>query len=107
MILAIQDHPGGQSARAIRALIAALPVALVLLSSCGRAPQKVSAPASPSGVESGVMSVPVDVLEFSRFVTEVVASDWSHGAPMTLWSYENGSGAWQLVADGWHSTYVG
>ena len=109
MNLAIHDHPGRTTARAIRALTLFLPVSLALMSSCGRAPQKVSAPSSPpSGVESGVMSVPVDVLEFSRFVTEVIASDWSHDGRMTPnWSYEATSGAWQLVSDCWHTTYVG
>ena len=94
---------------AVRTLAALLAVSIVLLSSCGRAPHGVTAPSPPSGgAESGVMSEPVDVLDFSRFVTEVIASDWAHDGRLTPpWSYDATRGAWRYVSDGWQPTYVG
>ena len=106
MIPANWSHPRPHAGRTLAALLA---VSVVLMSSCGRAPHGVTAPSPPSGgAESGVMSEPVDVLEFSRFVTEVIASDWAHDGRLTPpWSYDATRGAWRFVSDGWQTTYVG
>lgn len=84
-------------------------LAVLLLPSCGRAPEKVTAPPpTVGGAESGVMSAPVDVMEFSRFVTDVIVSDWSREGRLTPpWSYDATSGAWRFVSDGWSSNHVG
>ena len=106
MILANRNHARPDAARTLAALLA---VSVALLSSCARAPHDVTAPSSPSGgAESGVMSAPVDALEFSRFVTEVIASDWAHEGRLTPpWSYDATSGAWRFVSDGWQTIHVG
>src|SRR5262249_19548978 len=81
---------------------------LVAASSCGRSSHVVTAPPSASGVEPGVMSPAVDALEFSRFVTDIVASDWSRYARMVPpWSYEASTASWRFVSDGWQRVYVG
>ena len=107
MILESPMRADRSAPRRIPALASVL--AMLLLPSCGRAPEKVSAPASTAGgAESGTMSAPVDVMEFSRLVTDVIVSDWSHQGRLTPpWSYDATSGAWRFVSDGWSSNHVG
>lgn len=107
MALEHQRRADRRARRRIPALAAI--VALQLLSSCGKA-DNVSAPAATGGggVESGTMSVPVDILEFSRLATDIIVADWSRERRMTQpWSYDATLGAWLFVSDGWSTVHAG
>ena len=107
MVLENQVRAQGSASTWIPALAALL--TMLVVPSCGRAPEKVSAPTSSGvGAESGTMSAPVDLMEFSRLVTDIVVSDWSREGRLTSpWTYDATSGTWRFASDGWSTIHVG